>query len=149
MSMGIIDALQIAEVQFHGIPNQERIAIYVHKFCEIGEYCMMLTMPTVDGNAAPVKDHMLWFGPGFVNPGDWIFVYTASGVTTILPGLAAAGSVIQPRVISLHWGKDHTIFQNRALNPVLVRIGAVRGLPPPMPVYQGNTGNKPQGLPFY
>jgi hypothetical protein len=62
MSIGVIDALQIAEVQFHGIPNQERIAIYVHKFCEIGEYCMMLSMPTADGIPVPVKDHMLWFG---------------------------------------------------------------------------------------
>lgn len=148
MSIGVIDALQIAEVQFHGVANHERIAIYVHKYCEIGEYCLMLRMPTADGTSVPVKDHMLWFGTGIVNPGDWIFVYTGAGATTILPGQFVAGSVIQPRIISLHWGKDHTIFQNRALSPVLVKIGAVSGLPQAIPAYQGNPGNKQQGLLF-
>lgn len=146
MIIPLIQDLQIAEVQFHGIPNQERIAIYVHKYCSLGEYCLMLSMPSVEGVPLPVKDQMLWFGTGFVNPGDWIFVYTAAGNTTILPGQLTAGSTLQPRIISLHWGKDHTIFQNRALNPMLVKIGAVGGPPQPMPAYQGNLSNKPYGL---
>ena len=139
MTIETLNTLQIVEVQNGGIPNQERVAIYVHQFCNLVEYCLMLSMPTPDGGAMPVKDHMLWFGPGWVNPGDWIFVYTAGGTTTINPGpqLVAGGS-IQPRVINLHWGKDHTLFQNRALSPMLVRLNGVSSPPQAQPAYQGN-----------
>jgi len=141
MTIEAITCLQIVEVQSPGVANHERVAIYVHQPCNLGEYCLMLSLPTPEGGAIPVKDHMLWFGPGWVNPGDWLMVYTASGVTTINPGGGVtAGGTIQPRVINLHWGKDHTIFQNRALSPLLVRLGAVGTPPQSVPAYQGNPG---------
>jgi len=137
-----INSLYIHNVMDHGVANLERITIYVKEACDLGEYCLFLGMPTVDGSTTPLKDNMLWFGNGFVNPGDWIFVYTASGTTTIHPnGLPSAGSSIQPRLISLHWGKDHTIFQNRALVPMLIRMSGLSMPAPPEPSYQG--GLKP------
>lgn len=141
MTIETLTTLQVVEVQHAGMPNLERVAIYVHQFCNLVEYCLMLSMPTPDGGSIPVKDHMLWFGPGWVNPGDWIMVYTASGTTTINPvNQLLAGSSIQPRVINLHWGKDHTLFQNRALSPLLVRLNGVSGPPQAQPAYQGNKG---------
>lgn len=137
-----IDTLQVIEVQNHGIANFERMAIYVHKSCNLAEYCLMLTLPTLEGGPAPVKDHMLWFGQGWVFPGDWIFVYTASGMTTVSDNLTAvvAPGITRPRVINMFWGKGHTIFQNRALTPMLVRIGGTSTIPIPAPALQGLGG---------
>lgn len=141
MTIGLIEALKLADVLDHGKPNLERVAIYVQHPCDLSEYCLFLTMPEANSPVAPVRDHMLWFGNGFVNTGDWIFVYTASGSTTITPGVLKAGASIQPRIINIHWGKDHTVFQNRAVSPLLVKIGALAALAPPPPAYQGNPGN--------
>ncbi|WP_084297198.1 hypothetical protein [Pseudomonas sp. URIL14HWK12:I5] len=141
-----IDTLRIMDVQNHGVANQERIAIFVQKMCDLAEYCLILTLPTPEGGAVPVKDHMLWFGQGVVNPGDWIFVYTAAGSTTILPNLTNQPLPGFPplRYINMHWGKDHTVFQNRALSPMLIRIGGTGTLLPPAPTYQGNVNSAAQ-----
>lgn len=139
-----IDTLQILDVQNHGIPNQERIAIYVHKACNLAEYCLILTLPTPEGRSVPVKDHMLWFGQGWVSPGDWIFVYTAVGSTTIIPKpnpTPQFPGTPPRRYINLHWGKNHTVFQNRALSPMLIRIGGTGILLQPAPAYQGGLSN--------
>lgn len=143
MSFAEVDDLKLVEIQYPGQANYERIVISVLKFCDLAEYCMFLTMPTTDGTSVPVKDHMLWFGHGSVNPGDWVIVYTGSGSTTIIPhGPLVAGGAIQSRLINIHWGKDHTIFQNRALTPALVKIGGVGGMPQPTPQYQGRVDKK-------
>jgi hypothetical protein len=140
MGIGTIENLQIVDVFDHGVPNLERIAIYVKAPCDLGEYCLFLGLPSVDGTTSPIRDHMLWFGHGFVNVGDWVLVYTASGTTTVVPnGLPKAGTSIQPRVISVHWGKNHTVFQNRALTPMLIRINGMAVPATPAPAYQGPT----------
>jgi hypothetical protein len=139
MFFDTITSLQLMNVHDHGVPNLERIAIHVREACDLGEYCLFIGLPAADGSVAPLKDHMLWFGNGFVNPGDWIFVYTASGFTTVQPyGLPPAGSSIQPRLINIHWGKDHTMFQNRALVPMLIRMNGLNMPAPPQPSYQGS-----------
>lgn len=138
MSIGLVEDLRLVDVVDHGKPNLERVAIYVEKPCELAEYCLFLTMSMSTEPVAPIRDHMLWFGIGSVNRGDWIFVYTASGTTTISdnPHGQYAGS--SSKIINIHWGKDHTVFQNRAVNPVLVKISAIAAMAPPAPVYQGN-----------
>ena len=138
MSFEIVDALQLVEIQKAGEANEERVVIKVLRACNLSDYCLILTMPIIDGHTVPVKDHLLWFGQGSVIPGDWVFVYTASGSTRITPLDGLTNNGIQNRLISIHWGKDHTIFQNRALSPVLIKIGAAVGLPEPAAAYQGN-----------
>lgn len=138
MGIGIIESLQIVDVLDHGVPNLERIAIFVKEPCDLSEYCLLLGFPAVDGTTTPIRDHMLWFGHGYVNAGDWVIVYTATGSTTITPnGAMKAGTSIQPRVINIHWGKNHTVFQNRAVTPMLIRLNAVGVPTPPAPAYQG------------
>lgn len=133
-----IETLEIVDVQCHGIPNEERIAIYVHKSCNLADYCLILTFPTPEGGSVPVKDHLLWFGQGIVQSGDWIFVYTAAGITTIEPNPAPQPKgAIPQRIINMHWGKNHTLFQNRALSPMLIEIGGTGMMVPPAPAYQG------------
>lgn len=137
MTIGIIESLQMVDIYDHGKPNAERVAIYVKQACDLSEYCLLLGMPGVESYAAPVRDHFLWFGNGFVNPGDWIMVYTASGTTTITPIPNAPGQSNTNRIINIHWGKEHTVFQNRAVTPVLIKIGALASIAPPAPAYQG------------
>lgn len=137
MAIELIDELMLVDVFDHGKPNLERIAIYVQKACDLSHFCLYLGMPGPEMPFTPVRDHMLWFGSGQVNAGDWIFVYTASGTTTITPnGLPKPGAV-QQRIINIHWGKEHTVFQNRAVSPLLIRIGGIGVLAPPPPAYQG------------
>jgi hypothetical protein len=138
MTIGFIDSLRLVDVLDHGKPNLERVAIYVEKHCELAEYCLFLTMSVSSEPVAPIRDHMLWFGSGSVSPGDWIFVYTASGSTTITPNPQFKYPGVAPRIINIHWGKDHTVFQNRAVNPVLVQLSAIAAMTPPPPAYQGN-----------
>ena len=115
--------LQLFEVQDPGVPNKEKIAIYVLEECDLADYCLLIGHKNLDGSASPIQDCMLWFGRGWVSPGDWIFVYTA-------PGKARVEDLDNScRLISIHWGKDKTVFQNRTLVPMLCRIG-VTALPP-------------------
>jgi hypothetical protein len=109
--------LQLMEVQDPGVPNLERIAIHVNEACDLGDYCLLIGHKNLDGSASPLQDSMFWFGRGWVSQGDWIFVYTA-------PGKTAVHDLEKPsRLISAHWGKDKTIFQNRTLVPMLCKIG--------------------------
>ncbi|QQD53758.1 hypothetical protein MHB_0027105 [Pseudomonas fluorescens BBc6R8] len=141
MSIEQVNSLKIIHVDEAGIPNEEHIAIKVLEHCELSEYCLIIGLAGLDGRATPVKDHMLWFGYGAVAPDDWIIVYTASGTTRITP-TSPPGS----RVIAIHWGKEHTIFQNRSLVPMIIRIGAVGMEEPPEPQYQGVTKEEPRRL---
>ena len=138
MTAGALTELEIISISDHGEPNRERVSIYVADHCDLSDYCLLLGHIGVDGTTAPIKDHMLWFGYGTVNPGDWIFVYTASGSTTITPyhPFPADTSIVH-RLISVHWGKEHTIFQNPGVVPMLVRVDAAAVMAPPAPQYQG------------
>lgn len=117
--------LQIFEVQDPGTPNLERVAILVLEACDMGDYCLLIGHKNLDGSASPLQDHMLWFGRGWVSPGDWIFVYTAPGVASVNKLEEAS------RLLSVHWGKEKTVFQNRTLVPMLCQIGET--LLPPEP----------------
>lgn len=147
MSIEQVDSLKIIHVDEAGVPNEEHIAIKVVKHCDLSEYCLIIGLAGLDGRATPVKDHMLWFGYGEVNPGDWIIVYTASGTTRINPlNSATIGSPPGARVIATHWGKEHTIFQNRSLVPMIIRIAAVGMEEPAEPQYQGVTKEEQRRL---
>lgn len=149
MTVSTIDSLKIVDVYDHGVPNMERIAIYVNEACDLSEYCLLLGIPGGGGGATPIRDHMLWFGHAYVQKGDWIMVYTASGTTMYTPLADGEGATTSKRMISIHWGKEMTIFQNRAVTPMLIKIGAV-GIPAqPQPQFQGiaNPQNRLWGKP--
>jgi hypothetical protein len=142
MSIESVQCLKIIDVFDHGVPNRERIAIFVKEPCDLSEFGLLIGLSGLDGSATPVKDHFLWFGHGFVNQGDWVIVFTASGSTTISKTVDSDGKPVDSdsKVISIHWGKEHTIFQNRSLVPMILQIGAVGVIDPPKPMLQG----KPQ-----
>jgi hypothetical protein len=120
MSLFGVEHLDIIDVLDKGSPNLERIAIYVKENCDLRDYILLIGHRNIDGSATPIKDNMLWFGVAELNKGDWIFVYTAPGTTTIQP-IEGTNSKLH----SIHWGKDHTIFQNGGLVPMLCQISGV------------------------
>lgn len=103
-----------------GLPNMERIAIYAKIPLNIGQYGLMIGIKADGGAAFPLKDHMFWFGDGYLNAGDWIFVYTGSGESRIsnIPGGNA-------KIYSAYWGKPSTLFHAMELVPILFRVDAV------------------------
>lgn len=112
-----MSSLNIYDVQDMGKPNLECVSINVLMPCDIGDYCLLIGHQNPDGSASPMKDHMLWFGRGWVNKGDWIFVYTGPGQTRVNP-IPDTNN----RVFCIYWGKEHTIFQNRAIVPMLCKL---------------------------
>ena len=62
-----------------GVPNRERIAIFVEETTNMGQYGVMVGHSAVDRTAIPYQDNLFWFGDGIVNKGDWILLYTGKG----------------------------------------------------------------------
>lgn len=112
--------LQIEKIMDAGQPNRERIVIQVLTACDMRNYCLLIGHRNLDGTASPVKDNMLWFGPGWVAAGDWIQVYTG-------PGQDNSEEINggKNKVLNVFWGKDHTILQNIAVVPMLCGFGFV------------------------
>jgi len=117
--------LNLWGVQDAGTPNKELIAIMVTEQCDLANYCVLIGHQNMDGTATPIQDHMFWFGNGIVNAGDWLFIYTGPGKSTV----QKIDEV--NNIISVHWNKDKTIFQNRSLIPILSKLSEVSFPPQP------------------
>jgi hypothetical protein len=121
MIASTIDELEIVGVYDHGVPNMERIAIMANTPIDLGNYGLMIGIRGDEGQAFPLRDNFLWFGNGWIQKGDWLFVYTASGEprTMQLPNQ-------KEKLYSIHWGKEKTVFQHKELMPILVRLDAIQ-----------------------
>lgn len=129
-----IDELQLVGVFDPGVANLERIVLRVAERIDLGHYGLMLGVRGTEGAAFPLRDNLLWFGNGWVNKDDWLFVYTAPGEGRVT-NLPNADS----KLFSIHWGKKQTVFQNRDLLPILFRMDGVQVLTglPSLPGGQG------------
>ena len=127
MTTQAIEELNVVGVYDPGIPNLERIVLFVNEQIDMGSYGLMLGVRGSGGVALPIRDNLLWLGNGWVSKGDWIFIYTAPGdsKTTPLPNN-------DEKLYSVHWGKKQTVFQNRDIVPILFRMDAVQ-IPTSMP----------------
>ncbi|AMC34550.1 hypothetical protein [Janthinobacterium sp. B9-8] len=133
MNVVSIDELKIVGVFDHGIPNMERVVLQANESIDLGNYGLIIGIRGHEGQAFPLRDNFLWFGNGWLNKGDWLFVYTAPGTskTTDLPNQ-------KEKLYSVHWGKDQTLFQHKELIPLLIRMDAIQvpiginALPPPV-----------------
>lgn len=121
MIVNIVTEITVVGVFDRGIPNQERIVLRVNDTVNLGQYGLMVGVRGGNGAAFPIRDNLLWFGDGFVNSGDWIFVYTGPGEprATTLPNT-------QERLYSLHWGRTQTMLHHRDVVPILFRVDAVQ-----------------------
>jgi hypothetical protein len=121
MILSQINEIIIKDVCDRGVPNQERIVLFVNENINLGEYGMLLGVRTGRGYVYPLKDNFYWFGDGNVSRGDWIFVYTGIGEpkTYQIPSS-------QNRSYSIHWGRSVTILNNNELVPFLVKLNGIQ-----------------------
>lgn len=131
MIVGDITELTLMAVLERGTPNKECIAIQVNESINAGQYGIMLGIYTGSKMAKPIQDNLFWFGDGFVESGDWIFIYTGEGEP-----IMSKTQDEQNHIYSLFWGKQATIFANTNIVPILFRIDAVDVLTPPENVAQ-------------
>lgn len=127
-----INELMIVGIYDHGVPNMERVVLLAKEPIDLGNYALIAGIRGQEGQAFPLRDNFLWFGNGWLQKGDWLFVYTAPGEPkmTQLPNQSE-------KLYSIHWGKTQTIFQHKELIPLLIRMDALQvpvganALPPP------------------
>lgn len=124
--VGDLTELRIAGVLNPGEPNKECVAITVKERVNMGQFGLMLGFYAQNGLAHPYFDHMYWFGDGFVNSGDWIFVYTGSGTISQAKSLNETNDNYY-----LYWGKPKTVFADSMVVPMLFRVDAVDVAEPP------------------
>lgn len=126
MIVGDIHELELFQVADRGVPNLERIALFVKETTNMGQFGIMIGYSSQDKSALPYQDNLFWFGNGVVTKGDWLILYTGKG-TPKTEKWEPTGS----NVYSVHWGRNSTIFANSYIVPILFRVDAVSvGLPP-------------------
>jgi hypothetical protein len=126
-----VEAVEI-QVLDRGLANKECIALQVKSQFNVGKLGLLIGYRGDTGVTTPYRDHFFWFGEVELSDGDWIFLFTGNGDsrTTELPG----GKYLYVT----YWGKEHTLFADSRIVPVLVEIGGVSIPLPPQ--------NSPQGL---
>lgn len=120
MIVASLDELEIMGVFDRGVPDHERISIYVHQYVNMGQFGLLLGVRQQEKTAFPIQDNFFWFGDGRVNKGDWIFLYTGLGGirTSEIPNTKS-------KMYVLHWGRNVTILNQEDIVPILFRIDAV------------------------
>jgi len=119
--------MQIHPVADRGVPNRERIAVYVKETTNMGQYGVMVGYSTSGNAAIPYQDKLFWFGDGIVNAGEWILLYTGKGTAKTEEWEVTGG-----KVYSIHWGRSTTMFANTNIVPILFRVDAVNVALPPL-----------------
>lgn len=127
-----IPEITLYPVEDRGKANLERIPLLVNVPIDLGCYGLMLGLSAPNNHATPLKDHMLWFGNGALNQGDWIIVYTGQGEAKVENWHTPAGS----KIYSVHWGKQTTVFANSNMVPILFKLASVNIGVQPLDVLQ-------------
>ncbi|MGD9161987.1 MAG: hypothetical protein PVG39_26485 [Desulfobacteraceae bacterium] len=126
MIVSDITELKVITVIERGIPNEECIAILANERINLGQYGIMLGVYTQLNAAIPFRDHLFWFGDGFINKGDWLFIYTGMGEARTSKTIDGNNNIY-----TIFWGKPKTIFADSNIVPLLFRVDAVDVLSPP------------------
>ncbi|MDA3916890.1 MAG: hypothetical protein PF690_07955 [Deltaproteobacteria bacterium] len=126
MIVSDITELTVMAVLGRGVPNEECIAIQANERINIGQYGIMLGMYAQSKSAVPFRDNLFWFGDGFIEKGDWLFIYTGMGEPRKSSTNDEANSIF-----TVFWGKPNTVFANTNIVPVLFRVDAVDVFSPP------------------
>ncbi|OHE25569.1 MAG: hypothetical protein A3J94_00630 [Syntrophus sp. RIFOXYC2_FULL_54_9] len=126
MIVSDITELSIITILHRGTPNEECIAIRANERINLGQYGIMLGVSIQPNAAIPFKDHLFWFGDGFIEKGDWLFIYTGMGE----PRKSTTTDGVN-NIFTIFWGKPKTVFADTNIVPLLIRVDAVDVLSPP------------------
>ncbi|MGJ7555929.1 hypothetical protein ACSFBI_18170 [Variovorax sp. RB3P1] len=111
-----------------GVANLERIQLRVNREADLSLYAIILAM-LGPGGAFPVRDSFFWLGGTPIAPG-WIFLHTGPGEFRMSPS-NTPGEVLH----SWHWNKKETVFQNRMLAPMIIRLDSAYMAPRTDPMF--------------
>lgn len=127
MIVADLSELVLYPVADRGVPNSERVPIFVKEKTDMGRYGLMVGHSGHSGFTTPFQDGLYWFGDGVVNAGDWLIIYTGAGTPRTLDWEQSPGS----KIYVLHWGRPITMFANSQIVPILFRTDTVSvGSPP-------------------
>jgi len=130
MMQGAITELTLMGVFDRGIPNAERVVIRVDEYVDMASFVLLQAKAGEIGGAVPIRDSMFWFGNGLLEPGDWIFIYSAVGESKVVDAPGAQGA--KQKMVLLHWQRSQTMFHTPEIVPILARIDALQiGVPAP------------------
>jgi hypothetical protein len=121
MIVGLIEELSVVGIYDRGVPNQERIVLFVNTTINLGQYGIMLGIRDQAGTARPIRDNLFWFGDGIVNKGDWLFLYTGPGE----PRFSTVPNNPE-KIFTLHWGRNVTILGEGIIVPILFKVESVQ-----------------------
>lgn len=116
-------SLRILDAANRGIPNIEHIVIRVERDFYIQNQWVGIGIRQPNDTIFPLNDNSLWLGTGWVNQGDWIFVYTGKGSprTNPIPNQ-------DNKIYTVHWNRERTLFSSPEIHPYLLDGGIY--LPP-------------------
>lgn len=126
MIVADVTDLTVTNVLSRGEPNSECVVIRANNAVNLGQYGIMLGGYTGVQSAIPYFDNLYWFGDGFINANDWMFVYTGAGTVGMTRSVDNLNDIY-----SLFWGKPTTIFDDPIVVPILFRTDAVYVPEPP------------------
>lgn len=120
MIVANLTGIKLYPVSDRGVPNMERVVIYVDETTDMGQYGIMIGQAAPNKTARPYQDYLYWFNDAVVNKGDWILLYTGKGKASTDEWKPTSGNIY-----SIHWGRDSTVFMDTNVVPILFRVDAV------------------------
>jgi hypothetical protein len=115
----VISELALVGVAHAGVPNEERIVIRPTQMLQLSTFGVAAGLfDPHTGGARPLFDSMFWFPEVVVGPPSWILVYTGLGTPKSV-NLANGETVV-----TLFWQRKVTVFNDPAVVPVLMKVGA-------------------------
>ena len=118
--------LEVIAILERGVPNDECIAIRANERTNLGQYGVMLGFYSQHNATLPFRDNLFWFGDGFIEKDDWVFIYTGIGEPRKSKTKNGANNIY-----TIFWGREKTVFANTNIVPLLFRVDAVDILLPP------------------
>ncbi|MCI1124297.1 hypothetical protein [Stenotrophomonas maltophilia] len=115
------EELNFVGIHDAGVANLERVVLQANRSVELANYMVVAALRGHGQSAIPLPDNSIWLGNLTVSPGDWIYIYTSPGQGQVTPLPNSSN-----QMVSLYWGKSHTMFQAAHLTAALVKINKVQ-----------------------
>lgn len=110
--------LEIFSVSDQGLPGTERVNLRVNSRTYLGDYFLHAGMYLPSGRAIPLPNISLWLGEDTIDAGSWVIIYTGPGEAKLMTQTKDTKEL----VVVLHWHLVQTIFNDKNIVPVLIKI---------------------------
>jgi len=103
-----------------GDPGNERILLRPTEPVNLAQFGILVGYKLSNNNIVPLYDNFFWFGEITVPTPSWIVIYTGQGESRLTKHSQSG----QP-VYLFYWGREHTLFHDPNVLPIIFQIGAV------------------------